>query len=95
MADQVDRSLSARLGGVILGSTGGHQSSGVAVVEGGQTYQLHWDHIMRPVMATESTGSVVWAAHDLTNSGSRQTAIGASWLGKTRRWRNYSAKEAD
>ena len=35
---------------------------GVAVVEGGQTCQLHCDRIGRPVMATDSTGSVVWAA---------------------------------
>ncbi len=34
----------------------------LAVVEGGQTYQLHWDQILRPVMATDSTGAVVWAA---------------------------------
>ena len=34
----------------------------LAVVEGGQTYQLHWDQILRPAMATDSTGAVVWAA---------------------------------
>ncbi len=26
----------------------------LAVVEGGQTYQLHWDQIGRPVMATDA-----------------------------------------
>ncbi|MFQ5567375.1 MAG: hypothetical protein ACE5EU_13560 [Paracoccaceae bacterium] len=41
----------------------------LAVVEGGQTYQLHWDQIMRPVMATDSTGSVVWAASYLPFGG--------------------------
>ena len=34
----------------------------LAVVEGGQTYWLHWDHILRPVMATDSAGAVVSTA---------------------------------
>ena len=41
----------------------------LAVVEAGQTYQLHWDQIGRPVMATDSTGSVVWAASYLPFGG--------------------------
>jgi len=41
----------------------------LAVVEGGQVYWLHWDQIMRPVMATDSTGSVVWAASYLPFGG--------------------------
>ena len=41
----------------------------LAVVEGGQLYQLHWDQIMRPVMATDSTGAVVWAASYLPFGG--------------------------
>jgi RHS repeat-associated protein len=41
----------------------------LAIVEGGQTYQLHWDHILRPVMATSSTGAVVWAARYLPFGG--------------------------
>ena len=41
----------------------------LAVVEGGQTYQLHWDQIGRPVMATDSTGAVVWAASYLPFGG--------------------------
>ena len=41
----------------------------LAVVEGGQTYWLHWDQIGRPAMATDSTGSVVWAASYLPFGG--------------------------
>jgi hypothetical protein len=37
----------------------------LAVIEGGQTYWLHWDHIGRPVLATDATGMVVWAARYL------------------------------
>ena len=41
----------------------------LAVIEGGQTYQFHWDQIGRPVMATDSTGAVVWAASYLPFGG--------------------------
>ena len=39
------------------------------MVEGGQTYWLHWDQIGRPAMATDATGSVVWAASYLPFGG--------------------------
>jgi len=41
----------------------------LAVVEGGQVYWLHWDQIMRPVMATDATGAMVWAASYLPFGG--------------------------
>ena len=47
----------------------------LAVVEGGQTYQLHWDQIGRPAMATDSTGAVVWAASYLPFGGIDQVFI--------------------
>jgi RHS repeat-associated protein len=39
------------------------------VVEGGQVFWLHWDHILRPVLATDATGAVVWAARYLPFGG--------------------------
>lgn len=47
----------------------------LAVVEGGQTYQLHWDQIGRPVMATGATGAVVWAASYLPFGGIDQVYV--------------------
>jgi RHS repeat-associated protein len=47
----------------------------LAVIEGGQTYWLHWDHILRPVMATSSTGAVVWAARYLPFGGIDQVLV--------------------
>jgi RHS repeat-associated protein len=47
----------------------------LAVVEGGQTYWLHWDHIGRPVMATDATGTVVWAARYLPFGGIDEVSV--------------------
>ena len=47
----------------------------LAVVEGGQTYQLHWDQIGRPVMATDATGAMVWAASYLPFGGIDQVWV--------------------
>jgi len=41
----------------------------LAVVEDGNTYWLHWDHIQRPVLATDATGAVVWSARYLPFGG--------------------------
>jgi RHS repeat-associated protein len=41
----------------------------LAVVEGGQVFWLHWDHILRPVLATDAAGAVVWAARYLPFGG--------------------------
>jgi uncharacterized protein RhaS with RHS repeats len=46
-----------------------------AVVEGGQTYQLHWDHIGRPLMAIGATGAVLWAASYLPFGGIDQVYV--------------------
>ena len=46
----------------------------LAVVEGGQVFWLHWDHILRPVLATDATGAVVWAARYLPFGGIDQAA---------------------
>jgi RHS repeat-associated protein len=47
----------------------------LAVVDGGQVYWLHWDHILRPVLATDATGSVVWAACYLPFGGIDQVSV--------------------
>jgi RHS repeat-associated protein len=47
----------------------------LAVVEGGQLYHLHWDHILRPVLATDATGAVVWAARYLPFGGIDQVYV--------------------
>jgi hypothetical protein len=41
----------------------------LAVVEDGNSYWLHWDHILRPVMATDAAGAVVWAVRYLPFGG--------------------------
>jgi hypothetical protein len=58
----------------------------LAVVEGGQTFWLHWDHILRPVLATDATGAVVWAARYLPFGGIDQVLAdtGASVHGYAR-----------
>jgi len=47
----------------------------LAVVEDGNTYWLHWDHILRPVMATDAAGSVVWAARYLPFGGIDEVSV--------------------
>jgi len=47
----------------------------LAVVEGGQVFWLHWDHILRPVLATDATGAVVWAARYLPFGGIDQVSV--------------------
>jgi hypothetical protein len=47
----------------------------LAVVEGGQVFWLHWDHVLRPVLATDATGAVVWAARYLPFGGIDQVAV--------------------
>ena len=34
----------------------------IAVIEGGDIFYIHVDHISRPVMATDASGAVVWSA---------------------------------
>ncbi|MEM8793694.1 MAG: RHS repeat-associated core domain-containing protein [Pseudomonadota bacterium] len=46
-----------------------------AVVEGGQTYWIHWDHLNRPVMATDASGSVVWQATYTPFGGIREVSV--------------------
>jgi RHS repeat-associated protein len=47
----------------------------LAVIEGGQVFWLSWDHILRPVMATDATGTVVWAARYLPFGGIDQVSV--------------------
>jgi RHS repeat-associated protein len=47
----------------------------LAVVEGGQVFWLHWDHILRPVLATDAAGAVVWAARYLPFGGIDQVWV--------------------
>jgi RHS repeat-associated protein len=47
----------------------------LAVIEGGQVFWLSWDHILRPVLATDATGSVVWAARYLPFGGIDQVSV--------------------
>jgi RHS repeat-associated protein len=47
----------------------------LAVVEDGQVFWLSWDHILRPVLATDATGAVVWAARYLPFGGIDQVIV--------------------
>jgi RHS repeat-associated protein len=58
----------------------------LAVVEGGQTFWLHWDHILRPVLATDATGAVVWAARYLPFGGIDQVLADTGVLTQTLRF---------
>jgi RHS repeat-associated protein len=58
----------------------------LAVVEGGKTYWLHWDHILRPVLATDATGAVVWAARYLPFGGIDQVSVDTGALTQTLRF---------
>jgi RHS repeat-associated protein len=58
----------------------------LAVAEGGQTYWLHWDHILRPVLATDATGMVVWAARYLPFGGIDQVSVDTGALTQTLRF---------
>ncbi|MEM8694134.1 MAG: RHS repeat-associated core domain-containing protein [Pseudomonadota bacterium] len=51
------------------------QGAPVAVVEGGQIYFIHTDHIGRPVFATDSAGTKVWEA-SYTPFGDVETTTG-------------------
>jgi uncharacterized protein RhaS with RHS repeats len=57
----------------------------LAVVEGGQVFWLHWDHILRPVMATDATGAVVWAATYTLFGGIHQVSTNTGALTAIRR----------
>ena len=54
----------------------------LAIVEGGQTFWLHWDHIGRPVMATDASGTVVWAASYLPFGGIREVLVDTGVVGQ-------------
>jgi RHS repeat-associated protein len=56
------------------------------VVEGGQVFWLHWDHILRPVLATDATGAVVWAARYLPFGGIDQVSVDTGALTQTLRF---------
>jgi RHS repeat-associated protein len=58
----------------------------LAVVEGGQVFWLHWDHILRPVLATDATGAVVWAARYLPFGGIDQVLADTGALTQTLRF---------
>ena len=58
----------------------------LAVIEGGQLYQLHWDHILRPVMATDATGAVVWAARYAPFGGIDQVTVDTGVVGQDLRF---------
>jgi RHS repeat-associated protein len=57
-----------------------------AIVEGGQVFWLHWDHVLRPVLATDATGAVVWAARYLPFGGIDAVAVDTGALTQTLRF---------
>ncbi len=54
----------------------------LAIVEGGQTFWLHTDHIGRPVLATDATGAVVWAARYRPFGGIDAVAVDTGAVGQ-------------